>query len=59
MDELLERQVISGGMIPKVHNIFSAIERGVEKVILCQAKDLADIIDGNTIFGTTFTADEN
>lgn len=57
--ELIEKQVISGGMLPKVQNILEALDAGVEKVILCHAQDLSAIIAGKTIFGTTFTRDEN
>jgi acetylglutamate kinase len=56
---LIQKQVITGGMIPKVHNMAHALEQGVEKVILCHAKDLLSVLNGNTIFGTTFTGNEN
>lgn len=58
-EELIAAQIISGGMIPKVHNIFNALQQGVEKVILCHAKDLLPIFSGNSIFGTTFTLHED
>lgn len=43
--------VIAGGMIPKLHNAFQAINQGVKEVIIGQASDLAQIDSGT--FGTT------
>ena len=43
--------IIFAGMIPKLDNAFSAIDKGVKKVIIGQAEQLADLIDGNS--GTT------
>lgn len=54
IQQLIEQQIISDGMLPKVQNIKTAIESGVEKVSLCHAADLLDIICENSIFGTTF-----
>ncbi len=56
IQQLKEKQIITGGMLPKIENISHALENGVEKVILCHAKELGSIIKGNSIFGTTFTA---
>jgi acetylglutamate kinase len=55
IEQLKEKQIITGGMLPKVENIVSALNQGVEKVILCHAKDLLPILNENSIFGTTFT----
>jgi acetylglutamate kinase len=43
--------LIFAGMIPKLDNAFSAIDKGVKKVIIGKAEQLSDLIDGNT--GTT------
>jgi acetylglutamate kinase len=43
--------IIFAGMIPKLDNAFSAIDKGVKKVIIGKAEQLSDLIDGNT--GTT------
>jgi len=53
--QLKEKQIITGGMLPKIDNITMALKNGVEKVILCHAEDLLSILDGNSKFGTTFT----
>ena len=47
-DELKEKGIISGGMIPKLENAFTAINKGVEKVIIGHADDLAALISGNS-----------
>lgn len=56
IEQLKEKQIITGGMIPKIENIANALRNGVEKVILCHAKEIGSIMKGNSIFGTTFTA---
>lgn len=43
--------VIFAGMIPKLDNAFSAIERGVKKVIIGKAENISELIDGKK--GTT------
>ncbi len=48
--QLLEEEVVSGGMIPKIDNAFNAIENGVKEVIITRA----DAIDG--IQGTHIVA---
>ena len=45
---LLEAGVISGGMIPKLENAFTALQAGVEKVIIGQAEELGALISGNS-----------
>ena len=45
--QLLEKGIISGGMIPKMDNAFKAIHEGVSKVIITQASNLTG--------GTTIT----
>jgi acetylglutamate kinase len=44
--ELKEREIISGGMIPKLENAFTAINQGVHEVIIGQAEELAALISG-------------
>ena len=46
--ELKEKEIITGGMIPKLENAFEAISEGVESVIIGHADDLAELISGNT-----------
>ncbi len=55
LEQLKQKQIITKGMLPKVTNIEYAINNGVEKVILCDTKEVHHIINGNTIFGTIFT----
>lgn len=55
IEQLKEKQIITGGMLPKIDNITYALNNGVEKVILCHAKDILSIVNENSIFGTTFT----
>ncbi|MBE7176778.1 MAG: acetylglutamate kinase [Mucilaginibacter polytrichastri] len=52
---LTEKGIIAGGMLPKLHNAFSAIEKGVKQVTIGHAADLRNL--GQHIpFGTTLTA---
>ena len=53
--QLKEKQIITDGMLPKINNIIHALENGVEKVILCHAKDVLSIVNENAKFGTAFT----
>ena len=55
--QLKEKQIITGGMLPKIDNIINALNNGVEKVILCNANTLSSVLNENVIFGTTFTKD--
>lgn len=43
--------VINKGMIPKLDNAFSALQQGVEKVIICHADELEKAVTGSA--GTT------
>ncbi len=43
--------IIYDGMIPKLDNAFAAVQAGVRKVIICEADDLAEALEGST--GTT------
>ena len=45
--------VIFAGMIPKLDNAFSAINKGVSKVIIGKAEQIAELIEGEK--GTTIT----
>ena len=55
IEQLKEKQIINAGMLPKTANIIHALENGVEKVILCHAKNVLPIVNENAKFGTTFT----
>lgn len=55
VEQLKEKQIINAGMLPKTSNIIHALENGVEKVILCHAKNVLPIVNENAKFGTTFT----
>lgn len=39
--------VINKGMIPKLDNSFDALSRGVDRVVICHAKDLFSAVEGN------------
>jgi acetylglutamate kinase len=51
--ELKEKQVIFGGMIPKLDNAFAALNNGVNKVIIGKAENIKQLIAGNS--GTTIS----
>ena len=55
IEQLKQKQIITQGMLPKIDNIVHALKNGVEKVILCNTQDVLSILNGNSIFGTTFT----
>ena len=44
--ELIEQEVIYGGMIPKLDNAFEAIGQGVSEVVIGHADDLPKLITG-------------
>ena len=46
---------VSGGMIPKLHNAFEAIKRGVSAVYIGKADELSELDKG--IFGTKMVSD--
>jgi len=48
---LKEKEIVTAGMIPKLENAFTAINAGVQKVIIGHADQLADLISGHA--GTT------
>ena len=50
---LKSQERIFAGMIPKLDNAFSAIDKGVSRVIIGKAAHLAQLIEGNA--GTTIT----
>ncbi|NCI47650.1 acetylglutamate kinase [Sediminibacterium soli] len=50
---LKQQQRIFAGMIPKLDNAFSALQNGVDKVIIGKAEELHELIAGTT--GTTIT----
>ncbi|UFJ43372.1 acetylglutamate kinase [Brevibacillus humidisoli] len=49
--ELIEKQVITGGMIPKVRSALAALEQGVEEVVICRGtpEDLHGIFAGKPV----------
>ncbi len=55
IEQLKEKQIVTDGMLPKIDNISCALKNGVEKVILCNAQNVAQIINENATFGTIFT----
>lgn len=48
---LREQKVIHSGMIPKLHNAFTALESGVKKVMIGKGEELDQLISGTS--GTT------
>lgn len=55
--KLKEEQVIFAGMIPKLDNAFAAINKGVHRVIIGKAEELAQLIEGSK--GTSIQAETN
>jgi acetylglutamate kinase len=53
--ELRDKEKIFAGMIPKLDNAFSALNKGLEKVVIGKAEDLVGLIKGHS--GTTITND--
>ena len=53
---LKEKGLIFAGMIPKLDNAFTALNSGVQKVIIGKAEDLHNLIAGNA--GTTIANDQ-
>lgn len=51
IEKLKSEKLINEGMIPKLDTAFAAIEKGVRKVIIGNAADLADLLKGTK--GTT------
>ena len=47
-EELKEKGIVSGGMIPKLENAFAAISKGVKEVIIGRAEDLPALLSGNS-----------
>ncbi len=45
---LKDQGIISGGMIPKIENALTAVNKGVQQVIIGHAADLAALIKGET-----------
>lgn len=43
---LREKNIIHSGMIPKLHNAFTALDSGVKKVMIGKAEDLLQLISG-------------
>ena len=50
---LLSEKKIAEGMLPKIHNALSAIDAGVKKIVIGNAEDLIEIVQGKNK-GTTF-----
>ena len=45
---LREKNIIHSGMIPKLHNAFTALDSGVKKVMIGMAEDLSELITGSS-----------
>jgi acetylglutamate kinase len=45
--DLKERKIIHSGMIPKLDNAFTALDKGVSRVIIGKAEQLENLISGN------------
>jgi acetylglutamate kinase len=45
---LREKNIIHSGMIPKLHNAFTALDSGVKKVMIGKAEDLGKLISGTS-----------
>lgn len=43
---LREKNIIHSGMIPKLHNAFTALDSGVKKIMIGKAEDLTNLIEG-------------
>jgi len=46
--ELKEKQVIFAGMIPKLDNAFTALNKGVKRVIIGKAEELKQLLEGKS-----------
>ncbi len=46
--ELKNAKVIFAGMLPKLDNAFSAVEKGVKKVIIGKAENISSLVQGKT-----------
>ena len=52
-EELKQKGIIAAGMLPKMHNCFQALEKGVAKVLIMQASNLKTMnssFKGTTLF---------
>lgn len=49
LDDLKRREVVSGGMIPKLDNAIACVSAGVESVVITQADRIADPYAGTKI----------
>jgi acetylglutamate kinase len=50
-EDLKERGIIADGMLPKLHNAFEAINKGVKEVFIGKADDLGEL-ESEGVFGT-------
>lgn len=50
-EDLTQKGIIADGMLPKLHNAFEAINKGVKEVFIGKADDLSEIKKGES-FGT-------
>ena len=44
--ELRKKEIINEGMIPKLDNAFAALDAGVSKVIIGNAEQLSNLVEG-------------
>lgn len=56
-EKLKAQNVIFAGMIPKLDNAFTAIKKGVKKVLIGKAENLSELTEGKS--GTTIVANES
>lgn len=50
-EQLVAEKKIHGGMLPKLHNAFAALEKGIQKIYIGHALDVLNVIAGKA--GTT------
>lgn len=53
---LIEKKIIHGGMIPKIENARKAVDKGVSKVLICNANKINTIDNTDKLTGTTIYA---
>lgn len=60
IQEMIQAEIITGGMIPKVQAALDALGQGVEQVVICRgtAEDLLGVCTGQAV-GTTVRMNVN
>jgi acetylglutamate kinase len=54
-EQLKQEGIISKGMIPKLDNAYTALRKGLQRVIICHADELATVVSTSTVSGTTLS----